>query len=317
MDRGGFLGSRTRLALAGLIAAGVLVGSGCRGSDEHANPGPDSPAPVIPAATLVAQGVDTWTFAYPGLTGVLSGGHEAGVELTEGADGQRVTRQMNLNLEHYLAAGLGGSFVPRSHASVVTEQVDDHSIRLTIAPNEIGNVTVRIIYSLLPDRVIEAEYEFTFGSDHRNFEGIVSHYFHEPAAPFVPIGGEWVQPVISDTEHRFWARGPAQAAMVLDGRWNFVAQMGFPEVSFVADSRYYDEPVLISPTSDPDWYVVHIAERAGSSSLSANTKWQAHDFGLVGRDVSAGETVTVRAWMVYTQLSDFDEAFAWQARLAP
>ena len=65
---------------------------------------------------------------------------------------------------------------------------------------------------------------------------------------------------------------------------------------------------MVSPIRDSGWSVVHVIERAQCPSISANRRWQAHDFSLLGRDVAAGETVSCRAWMIYARLNCLDDA---------
>ena len=107
--------------------------------------------------------VPSWRFKREGLAGYISGGPEHGVELTHGADGRPVTRCMCLNLEHYYAKSCrGGRFVPRGKADVRTEQADEGGVRVEISAWGDWNVTSTITYRLLPERIIEATFDFAF-----------------------------------------------------------------------------------------------------------------------------------------------------------
>jgi len=81
------------------------------------------------------------------------------------------------------------------------------------------------------------------------------------------------------------------------------------------DARCYDYPVMVSPIRDTGWNVVNIVEREVCPTLSANRRWNAHDFSLIGRDVAKGETVVCRAWMIYAELKSNDEAMDLAAKL--
>ena len=81
------------------------------------------------------------------------------------------------------------------------------------------------------------------------------------------------------------------------------------------DDQFYDHPVLVSPIRDSGWSIVHAVQRDLCPSISANRRWHAHDFSLVGRDVAAGETVTCRAWMIYQKLDSLDDALCLADRV--
>ena len=77
----------------------------------------------------------------------------------------------------------------------------------------------------------------------------------------------------------------------------------------------YDLPIMVTPIAESTWSVVHVIERACCASISANRRWNAHDFCLVGRDVRAGQTLTCRAWMCYEQLDSLDQTRELAERL--
>src|SRR5689334_10081025 len=85
-------------------------------------------------------------FRRDGFAGYITGGHEHGVHLTEGADGLPITRPMCLNVEHYYATNArGGRFVPRYKAAVHTDLTGD-ALRLRIEPFEAWRVSVDATY---------------------------------------------------------------------------------------------------------------------------------------------------------------------------
>ena len=262
------------------------------------------------------QLVPSWRFKQEKLAGYIVGGHEHGVELAVGADGNPVTGIMCMNVEHYYAKGCpGGRFVPRYKADVKSELLGPNKVRVEIAPHANWNVAASVTFDIRPERRILVTYDFTFNDDYKDFEAFISNYFVEGAEPYVHLGGKWVQPKLGDREHRYWARSARDASVIQDGRLDeFFKEM---KEAFEApvDPQHYDYPVMVTPTSSPEWYVIHVMEKGMCPSLSANRTWRAHDFSLIGRDVAKGERVTCRAWMVYTTMASLDDALNLLANL--
>ena len=265
---------------------------------------------------MTPQFVPSWRFNYEGLAGYVCGGHEHGVELTCGIDKRPVTRCMCLNLEHYYAKSCrGGRFVPRGKATVRAEQISDNTIRVEIDPWGHWNLTATITYTLMPDRIIEATFDFAFGTNYEDFEAFVSNYFHAPTEPHVHLGGAWTQPRLGEREHRYWPRSERDGAVVQDGRLDeFIAGMKEP-YEVPVDPLCYDYPVMVTPIGDSRWSVVHIVQRKMCPTLSANRTWHAHDFSLVGHDVCEGDQLSCRAWMAYAKLESLDDALSLHKRL--
>ena len=258
--------------------------------------------------------IASWRFAYDGLAGYISSGHQHGVELTAGADGQPVTRPMCLNLEHYHARShVGGLFVPRYKAPVQAERLARDTVRVAMEPYHDWQVRATITYRLLPVRVIEARYDFLFGADYAGFEAFVSNYFHSPTEPYLYLGDGWKQPIIGESEHRFWARGPLEA-----GNIRTLYPDSFQRVQLIAavDPAPYKHPIMVTPIADSGWSVVTLVDRCGCPNLSANRRWNAHDFALVGRDVARGESISCRAWLAYARLESLDQALMLYQQLA-
>jgi hypothetical protein len=70
----------------------------------------------------------------------------------------------------------------------------------------------------------------------------------------------------------------------------------------VMDDRLCTAPIIVSPVHTPGYAVVHWVEPEACMNLSANERWGASDFCLVGRDVKKGETVVCHAWMAYRKI---------------
>ena len=252
-----------------------------------------------------------WRFKRKNMAGYISGGHEHGVEISWGSDKKPVTRRMCLNLEHYFAHALAGFFVPRKKAAVHSELRGDASVGVVVEPYGEWRVRPSIAYSFRSENTIEAECRFAFEADYRDFNALISNYFHEPTEPWVHVGGEWLQPAIGENEHRIWARDDQSKKLMRRQMTGLHAAPGIPsEFARTLDERLYDYPVMVSPIRDSGWSIIHIVDRETCPSISANRRYHAHDFTLVGRDVASGETVTCRAWMVYEKLEVLDSALA-------
>jgi hypothetical protein len=256
--------------------------------------------------------IPSWYFNYrryqfSGMCGYLCGDGEHGVEITAGEDGLPVTRPMTLNLEHYYALSCAdGMFVPRAKAKVRSSLVDGNTVRIEIEPFGDWAVYSTVTYRPRPDRIIEAIYSFRFLKAFSGFEVLISNYFHEPTEPFIHFGGAWNQPKLRDDEHRFWPRGPAEAENI---RALYQPETTTEQgIERTIDRDCFDHPIMVTPIRDTGYSVVNIMEREHCCSLSANRRWCAHDFSLLGRDVEQGETVTCRTWLAYRKLESLDEA---------
>jgi hypothetical protein len=244
-----------------------------------------------------------WHFNYDKLEGYVHGGHEHGVEFTCGVDGRPVTAAMCLNLEHYFALGRDhGLFVPRYKASVHTHEEKDGSIQVEIEPFEEWKVRSTITYKLLPQRIIEARFEFSFDESYRGFEALISNYFLDATEPYLHLGGSWEQPRLTDGEHRCWPSDEGAAQRIAELQSYPSATQIQNQVELPIDSKSFDYPIMVTPVGNTGWCVINIVEPAMCVSLSANRKWKAHDFSLIGRDVAARESVSCRSWMAYYPL---------------
>ena len=257
---------------------------------------------------MTAELYPAWRFRLEGLSGYISAGQQHGVEFTEGIDGAPVTRRMCLDVEHYYSLSCPrGRFVPRYEAEKSSERLGDDAVRIVIAPHKEWRVETQITYRVLPERIVEARYDFSFDADYLGFEAFISNYFHEADEPFLHLDGRWVQPRIGEKEHVFWARSAADAENTrrLHSEVDSAHGMSRP-----VDPLYYDHPIMITPIRETGWAVVNMAERDKCSSLSANRRWRAHDLSLVGQDVARGQVVSCRAWMAYLRLESMDQALS-------
>jgi hypothetical protein len=250
----------------------------------------------------------SWRCNYEVLAGYIVGGHQHGLYWTEGADGAPVSRPMCLNIEHYYAkVERGGRFVPRLKAEVQTDRTDDDTVVVRIAPFENWDVSVSLSYTLLPDRIVEARFEFVFGASYRDFEAFISNYFHAPTEPYIHLGGVWIRPQLGEREHRYWARSDRDAQVIKDGRLDEFLDGMKEHYDAPVDPNRYDLPIMVTPIGDSGWSVVNIIEQQMCPSLSVNRNWKAHDFSLIGHDVEKGQRIVCRAWMIYAKLENLND----------
>jgi len=251
--------------------------------------------------------VPSWSFEREGVRGYIGGGGEHGVEISQTPDGRPATRRMCLNVEHYYARSCrDGRFVPRYRAETHSELLDESTVRIVIEPFEAWQVRTTVTYTVLDDGAVEARFHFAFLSDFEGFSGFISNYFHDPTEPHLHLGGEWVQPALTDREHRFWPRGPKEADNIAATHLREARRED--DVDLPIDPLLYDYPLMVTPVAGSEWSIVNIVERERCSSLSANRKWNAHDFSLLGANVSEGQEVECRAWIECARLTSLDDA---------
>ena len=260
------------------------------------------------------QLVPSWQFKTDGVRGYVVGGGEHGIEITSLGGSAPGTRPMCLNLEHYYARSCrNGRFVPRYKAATHSELTGDGVVRITIEPFEGWQIRTTITFELLPEHTIQACYEFAFDSDFAGFEALISNYFHEPDEPYLHVGGEWRRPGLTDHEHRFWARGPKEVENIEAIYRRETTRQD--DIDLPIDQEFYDYPVMITPIRETGWSVVNIIHPDHCPSISANRRWNAHDFSFWGRDVSKGQTITCKAWLACRKLESLDEALGLYEQL--
>lgn len=77
---------------------------------------------------------------------------------------------------------------------------------------------------------------------------------------------------------------------------------------FPVDRGYCTLPIFVVPAARVGWYTIVASDPHSTASISANRRWNACDFSLVGRDVGEGETCDCSAWIIYAELSAPAEA---------
>ncbi len=248
----------------------------------------------------------SWRFKRARIQGYIAGGGEHGVEITDAGDGLPGTRPMCLNLEHYYSRSChNGRFVPRSRAKVTSTCVGD-AVVVTIDPHDAWEVRTEITFMVLDMPAVEAHYRFRFLAPFAGFEALVSNYFLDPTEPYIHLGGAWKRPRLGDGEHRFWAKGPDQADNI---RAVYPKELTPADsIELAIDPDYYDYPIMITPVRNTRSSIVTVVEPQHCSSLSANRRWNAHDFSLIAQDVKQGQEVSCRAWLACCELASLDDA---------
>jgi hypothetical protein len=239
--------------------------------------------------------------------GYISGGGTHGVHLVPERAGQPASRRMCMNLEHYYCAdGKDGFFVPRLKAETRTE-LGENTVTVHISPYGDWQVAATVAFQLdLARGGVSVTYTFEFAAAYRCFCFLISNYFLDPTEPHLRLGGDWVQPQLTDAEHRTWPRTPEDAAdyaAILDQLERPAKQVAVP-----IDDCCYSEPILVTPIRDSSLSVINIFERRTCASVSANRCWSAHDATLTLGDVAAGERRTAHGWLFWRELANLDGA---------
>ena len=257
--------------------------------------------------------VPSWQFKQGRVRGYIVGGGEHGVEIADIGDGLPGTRPMCLNLEHYYSRSCrNGRFVPRYKAKVTSACVAD-AVVATIDPHEAWQVRTEITFRVLGRPAIEARYKFHFLTSFQGFEAFVSNYFLDPTEPYIHTGGAWVQPSLTENEHRYWAKGLEQADNI---RAVYQRELTPADnIELPIDRDYYDYPIMVTPVRKTRSSIVSIVEPQYCSSISANRRWNAHDFSLLAQDVKKEQEVSCRAWLACCELGSLDDAIQLQDEL--
>jgi hypothetical protein len=235
-------------------------------------------------------------------------GHHHGLIFTEGADGEPITkgRMCTLNLEHYSETGKTGPFLPRKESLHSYEREGD-VFTLTVDATDEWPLVSRVRYDLSNEEFIEVTFKFEFQRDFPQFEAFVASYMHRWTPPLIKCSGEWVRPFPEKRYQMFVPREDAVAGWPLDGRWGWFTGSLRPKVS----SLRYDIPVMVSRDDATEWSLIQMVPPEMISALSPNTFAPAHDLCLVGRDVKAGETVSVPVRLLYRQVPRMEMVEEW------
>ncbi len=252
---------------------------------------------------------DNLAFSYGNtLAGKVRGGEEHGVELSRGFDGKPVIAPASLNLEHYYSTSRpAGLFVPRKGTRRI-EKTGDRTVRVEIAEYAGWKISAEIIYTFLPDCAIRADYTLVFGETYQDFNTILSLYFFEETMPCLRFDNRWEQlRLATPKEHRFWCRDAKElerfkrALPAMNADYAPLQLAGCMTV----DQRTFSTPIMISAIRDTGWAVILWFDEE-VRSVSANTRWKAHDFSIGGRDVKKGEVLKSTVWLAYRQLDNMD-----------
>jgi glyoxylase-like metal-dependent hydrolase (beta-lactamase superfamily II) len=267
---------------------------------------PSEPA-AKPPRRLDLRANRVYEFRAGELTGLLRPqGRFHGIEYTAGRAQVRITEPSlcMMNLEHYLCVDRHGSMAPRNARQHY--RVEDQTVTLRFEPTPDWRLRAAVTYDLSVENRLDTWFRFDFGQDYPRFEAFVASYFHAGnPPPFLRSAGEWFRPEIEPREHRFFPRDAQSTGLITDGRWK-----GLELGRFTAgvDPRAYDFAMHVSLNETTGWAVLLMTDPSLCPSISANLFCHAQDFSLIGRDVAAGDSVTVRTRLLYVPLSSPDDA---------
>ena len=232
-------------------------------------------------------------------------GHHHGLILF-GHGGAPVTYpgRCTMNLEHYCETGRCGIFTPRDDVQQ-SYKVGDDWLTVEFKPAEDWKVRSLLSYQVRDEGTIDVSLTFDFLADYPSFEAFIASYFHGRRLPFVHAGGRWLRPVIKDGEQLFFARDDDAAAMVTDGRWQWLGERG--TLFATLDERRCDLPLTVHLDDASGWALVQMVTEAMCPAVSVNTFAYAQDFSIVGQNVTMGQEVRVKARLLYRRISELDD----------
>ena len=252
-----------------------------------------------------------YEFSTPVFSGIIRPyGHLHGLVITNDAEGRLVTSpgKCFMNLEHYEAKDRQGLFVPRDlcqHSS----NIGDGWLAIHFAKTNNWRVESQVRYWFISDDTIDIEFEFLFDEDLESFEGFIASYMVPGTLPpWIKINGQWTRPEINNEvkEQLFIPKDKKALKVVEDGRWQILYDRGN---AYRAIRQYYDLPVMVT-TRDNDLSTPVIIQMVNPKlcfALSPNRFAPAHDFSIVGRKVTNGETIIAKARLVYRKIDRLND----------
>jgi hydroxyacylglutathione hydrolase len=224
--------------------------------------------------------------------------------ILSGEGGEPITQpfQATMNLEHYCETSRCGPFVPRNAVPQWYDMTDEGSVT-GFGPHSDWGVSAEITYSQGAENVFDILFRFRFTHDYPRFEAFIASYFYGRRIPYVCAGGECFRPDIQKGQQLFFPRDTDAGEQVSDGRWEWLRNNGLYGETDPA-GRQYDAPVTIHRDDETGWSFVQMADPDLCTAISVNTFAWAQDFSLIGRDVTAGEEIEVRARVAYARLDE-------------
>jgi hypothetical protein len=253
-----------------------------------------------------------YEFVTPDISGFIRpSGHFHGLVIAHDAQRREVTDpgRCFMNLEHYESKGRQGLFVPRDQCQH-TCQVGEDWLAIQFSQAQDWKVTSRILYQFISQDTIDITFEFVFGDHFINFEAFIASYMIKSILPpWIKINGNWTRPEIhSDIkEQLFIARGKKVIEVIDDQRWQILIDSG---LDYRILNEFYDIPVMVTLRSQDfsEPAIIQMIDPQQCFALSPNRFAPAHDFSIIGYDVSAGETVRVKSRLIYRKIDSFLEA---------
>lgn len=248
-----------------------------------------------------------YEFASAHLSGFLKGERfPPGVEIATGHNGRPVSPPGSslLTPTHYLSNAVVGDRAPLE-APGRTATTRGESLLVTIPADEQWPVEAALLYRPCEGDHVDLGVRLRFSQPVRGFEmQFLSQLSPENGLSSVRLEDRWFRPGLRAGQVCFFVRDPDAGAVVMDGRWDFLAARG---AQVILDERGYDLPLLVQQ-DESGWALIHmlITDECPSICLSAAPPCQA--FSLGGRSAEPGDEMTFHARLLYGHLPDLDAA---------
>lgn len=230
--------------------------------------------------------------------------HHHGLVVYGNHNNQPVTkhRMCTMNLEHYVAAGIHGQFVPRK-TELQSYKRDELTLTIHFAPTDEWKVESALQYDFRNPDFIDVTFTFKFGADYEDFEAFVASYMQSYVPPLIKRDGAWVRFQPERNQQMFLPKTEAHGEMVFDGRWSWFSSRLVP----ARIEGVYELPVMVTRDEDTGYALVQLIDPRECMALSINNFAPAHDVSLIGHDVKAGQTVTVPVRIHYRKIERLAE----------
>ena len=223
-------------------------------------------------------------------------------------DGTPITRPMQttMNLEHYCETGRCGVFTPRTSVTQSYKlSADTSTIRFGMHPD--WQIQSSVTYTRTENDAYDIQFSFEFSDSYQQFEAFIASYFWGDTIPYVAAGNRVFRPDILSGQQLFFPKDDDSCRQVSDGRWDFLRKGNLYADTNTQNTKY-DAPVTIHRDDETGWTFIQMVDPRMCSAVSVNTFAYAQDFSLIGRDVSTGENLTVRARVKLVKLDCAEDA---------
>jgi hypothetical protein len=195
-----------------------------------------------------------------------------------------------LNLEHYLAKGRWGEYLPR-HLDQ-TAVLSRKGLTIQFPQPKDWPLTTELSYSFETPGAIDARLDFTFTGALSQFEVYFTSYFAPQYERSVRVQGQWMRPEIGPKEQLLIPRDDKIADRYQDGRWEFLK--GRTRLA----QEHFEIPVMISKDDATGWTIVQMIEPGACTHIAPNRFAVGHNFIIGGWDVVKGDKRSARIRLI-------------------